>query len=568
MLKTRIFFFQMNKMKFECLPNETLIEFFHYLSSVDIFYSFDQLNHRFSKLIRALRLHLDFRHVPKSIFDRFCQQIHSDLHIQTQIHALYLSNHHTPGQIQTFLCQFSLRIFLNLQFLSLTEVRIHNINKLQSIPQLTFLHLESTSYDNEIISALQLSQLRKLSLSNQTLEFRINKYVLSLTHLTISSYSLYDLYHVIKSLPNLRYLNARISTTFSNRRLTNDLDHHSCIHLKTLILNHSNYDFHQFEIFFQIIPNLRHLTIIHNQNSIDIDQCQQLIINSFNQLKTFQFIFIVKTMNNDCTIQHRWCSEYICGRDFIYIYTIPYPSNQFILSSELIRYRNELKMETGHVFDQVTELTLYMNVQQKTNHFYFRHIQSLILKGSFIHGTDDEIWIQKQEFINSLESMINFTYLKHITLDQVSSDLSFVLLEIFRRAPQLSTLKLNPQILMMLIKDQKLCQYFNEYIKELNVSICLYPLYIGTKEMKQICSIFSNLNELNCAAKNVDEILLILKSLSKLTKLEVQLEISDIGEFLLSEVKKQSEEMKITFTIEYKNEEKEVMCFGIDRKLA
>jgi hypothetical protein len=44
-------------MKFELLPSEILMELLIY---INIFYSFDQLNYRFHKLIRNIPLYLDF----------------------------------------------------------------------------------------------------------------------------------------------------------------------------------------------------------------------------------------------------------------------------------------------------------------------------------------------------------------------------------------------------------------------------------------------------------------------------------------------------------------------------
>jgi len=60
-----------NMMNFELLPNEILIICFEYLNPFEIFYSFDRLNYRFYKLIRNIRLHLNFENVQKTIFDQF-----------------------------------------------------------------------------------------------------------------------------------------------------------------------------------------------------------------------------------------------------------------------------------------------------------------------------------------------------------------------------------------------------------------------------------------------------------------------------------------------------------------
>src|SRR4051794_12151065 len=94
-------------MKFELLPNEILIECFEYLDIFDTFYSFDQLNYRFYKLIRNILLHLNFQHVRKRKFDRFCQLISSDPNIKQQIYSLRLSNKDTCGQIKSFLSCFT-----------------------------------------------------------------------------------------------------------------------------------------------------------------------------------------------------------------------------------------------------------------------------------------------------------------------------------------------------------------------------------------------------------------------------------------------------------------------------
>ncbi len=63
-------------MKFELLPTEILIECFEYLDTLDIRYSFDQLNDRFNKLIRNIPLYtcINFQHVCKAKFSQFCQQ--------------------------------------------------------------------------------------------------------------------------------------------------------------------------------------------------------------------------------------------------------------------------------------------------------------------------------------------------------------------------------------------------------------------------------------------------------------------------------------------------------------
>ena len=74
--------------KFEFLPNEILIDCFKYLDAIDIFYSFDQLNYRFYKLIRNLGLKINFQDIRKSTFDRFCIKMLLNPEIKRQVYSL------------------------------------------------------------------------------------------------------------------------------------------------------------------------------------------------------------------------------------------------------------------------------------------------------------------------------------------------------------------------------------------------------------------------------------------------------------------------------------------------
>jgi hypothetical protein len=61
-------------MKLEQLPNEILIQCFEYFNALDLFYSFDQLNYRFYRLIRNVSLHLNLHEINKSLLDQFSQE--------------------------------------------------------------------------------------------------------------------------------------------------------------------------------------------------------------------------------------------------------------------------------------------------------------------------------------------------------------------------------------------------------------------------------------------------------------------------------------------------------------
>jgi hypothetical protein len=99
-------------MKFELLPNEVLIECFEYLNALHIFHSFDQLNYRFSTLIRSVPLYADFRNIHQRIIcDQFSMILLSDQETKKQIYTLHLSNNDTCYSIQSFFFSFHLMNF-------------------------------------------------------------------------------------------------------------------------------------------------------------------------------------------------------------------------------------------------------------------------------------------------------------------------------------------------------------------------------------------------------------------------------------------------------------------------
>ncbi|CAF2950886.1 unnamed protein product [Rotaria sp. Silwood2] len=107
-------------MRFELIPNEILMDCFAYLSASEIFHAFDRLNYRFYTLIRNIKLHLNFHHIRKSIFDRFCKKILLEPLIKSQIYSMHLSNKGSHGQIEAFLSLFSIDEFPHLRSLTLT----------------------------------------------------------------------------------------------------------------------------------------------------------------------------------------------------------------------------------------------------------------------------------------------------------------------------------------------------------------------------------------------------------------------------------------------------------------
>jgi hypothetical protein len=120
-------------MKFEQLPNEILIKCFGYFNALDLFYSFDQLNYRFHRLIRNTSLHLNLHHMNKSLFDQLCQEMLLNPQMKSEIISLELSNKNTSGQLNVFFSFFSFKEFNQLRSLTLIDLDHYNIEEIKSI---------------------------------------------------------------------------------------------------------------------------------------------------------------------------------------------------------------------------------------------------------------------------------------------------------------------------------------------------------------------------------------------------------------------------------------------------
>jgi hypothetical protein len=106
-------------MKCQYLPNEIFIECFQYLTTLDIFDSFDQLNNRFNQLIRNISLHLNFENVHQLKFDQLCSSIFFNPNIQLRIVSLKLFHTSAYDQIKKFISTFPLNRYPHLRSLTL-----------------------------------------------------------------------------------------------------------------------------------------------------------------------------------------------------------------------------------------------------------------------------------------------------------------------------------------------------------------------------------------------------------------------------------------------------------------
>ena len=580
-------------MQFEFLPNEILIECFEYLNATDIFYSFDQLNYRFYKIIRTLPLYFNFQYIHKSIFHHLCMKIQSDPDIKRQIISLNLSNKDTVNQIRVFLSFCPLNDFSYLQSLTLIGVRMHNIEILKSIlpfiSQLRRFHLIEPQgiKIEELVSTLPTSQLQRLSIPSLSPALISSYQMVPMTHITVLTCSLNKLYRLLECAPTLKYLNINCVEKKDSLRTNNQVHYCDTIarHLQKLVIENCKCCFEDFEIFIKQTPNLKSLTIFaeYNLDMINAYRWQYLITSLLHHLKIFKFKFAVFecTTGDDVRSefirfqgyfwqrQRHWYNEYVITENIALIYTIPYPSNTYTAVSNPFSCWNK-RMNTFNTFENVTDLSLPGTSILIVDRCYFSNVISLKFAPLYETSslTEDEKYLAEQKLTQSLKKMINLFYLKHLEVaSNTSMKISFILLEILKKAPYLSSFIIRSETLLSLFTNDELCQYLNKMIKKLEINRYSYYLWNIPDKIEQFCLIFSNIEQLQCNIEKLEDVLFILRYLTKLTILKVFLLKPNNSEHSLSSLKTELEKIGITILIDYDDKEKKVICLWIERNI-
>ena len=529
-------------MTLEFLPNEIFIECFEYLNALHIFYSFDQLNSRFNQLIRNIRLCVDFRNIHQQLIcDQFCMKILSNPDIKKQIYSLHLSNNKdTSKKIHSFLSNFSLNELVHLRSLTLTEVTRYNLKKLkQMLPlmiELASFHLINyADNQNEILSALPMSQLQTLFLPKLPSNL---KYILkssSIVNLILSKCRFDELYEILSYGSNLKYVNIQ----HLSRSLYNLADKNlnstglQSIYLKQMILT-GIVDKFDFVTILKRTPNLKSLTL-DTDNGIDIVNAyewEDLISSSLLHLNIFKFNFKYLFYRDDerntyeekfkqfqsdfwCE-QHQWFTEYSLSKNCALIYTVPYTSDVYQLMPNTSRYSNKL-MNNVKTMDNVRNLTIHSYSILVKCPFYFGHVTSMTLEyRSLFTNKSSEI----PEHIQHLRMIVNLSSVKHLAISSHCEVMpSSMLLELLKQAPQISSLTIEPINLQSLLKDEEVCKYFSKMITKLDVWTPSNISPIDQFNLDKFCKIFSNIEQFTCKIDRKSTLIFLIMNLTKLSRI-------------------------------------------------
>jgi hypothetical protein len=133
--------------------------------------------------------------------------------------------------------------------------------------------------------------------------------------------------------------------------------------------------------------------------------------------------------------------------------------------------------------------------------------------------------------IKHLKRIVNLSNVKHL---QCAMSYNFetvtlsVLTEIFKEAPQLSSLMIGRHVSYSLFNDDEFCKYSNKMIKKLYFGDP--DLLDNSHKINRFCEVFSNLEHLSCEISERNSLLFLLQNLSKLTTINAHSKVSTFRE--------------------------------------
>ncbi|UJR07136.1 hypothetical protein I4U23_011424 [Adineta vaga] len=560
----------MSQTKLEILPNEILLQCFHYFQIIDIFHSFDQLNHRFNSLIRNISFPFSLNF--QNIHNRFqCEEICRTLSInqtwKNQLYSLHLSNENTCYPIHLFISKFSLLQFPHLRSLTLSKITEKNWKsigtELSSIPELSCFRIFQCDISGKsIIPMLPISKLQTLiipfpSFPKVTPDIQLS----SLIHLSIFGCHLHELFIILNNASKLNYIELRNvpPPKWGLFWSMTDDAHNStpANNLKTLHIHWFQGNIDALFMLLERTPNLENFIILSNSdpNMIQADKWQNFIISSLPHLRNFKFRFVVidfvrnsiherrlkEFQNNFWFNQHHLYIEYAIWPSRAEIYTLPYPFNTFEFSLDCHIYYNEI-IDRINTFDNVKDLSVDFEKLTENNPHYFSKIESLSfgcqdrIKGKYI--------TMNYSHLKYIQTTMNLSNIKHLTLlDGLQFESSDIFKEILKSAIQLTSLRVNFSHLIKWFHNNELCKYFTKRIRKLYIHSGLFE---NSDQLEQFCAIFVNLEQLGCFF-NQSVILFLIKNLHKLICIE---NYGCLKNYEISSIEKEIEKLGLDIIID------------------
>ncbi|CAF1279284.1 unnamed protein product [Didymodactylos carnosus] len=420
-------------------------------------------------------------------------------------------------------------------FQKLTHLNVHT-------PPGSVNGTEEWLVEPHIISSNITYKYNQLKLQILTTSFSTSS---TIEYLTIDHYDIHQLEQLFSKLPKLKYFSCRyLHLTESNSQIQFNQQFRNILHLKIQLK--PNIKFDHIQLVLKNLPQLKCLELIAYENEREqfIDACQwEILINTYlKQLKKFKFLFfiyrtrklnheILKPFTNDFWLyEKKWfvvCDYHIYNK-YTFLYTTPYINTQFdLIPSETFETNSTLPLSClSNIYINVNKLKVSFHTPIPSNRYY-SNVKSLTLG----HIENNQ---------TTYDELNNFVQLSIINHAQIEYDISVDLFSnIIINGHNLCSLKISYHRLSQLTNNftnKTLCSHLNEKIKKLNLTRTHYTLSIN--HIKNLCFLFSNLEQLIFRIKFKHDLPFILEELKHLFYIRIQCygiieqDIDDIRQWL------------------------------------
>jgi hypothetical protein len=271
-LRSTLFFLEM---KFEDIPGELWFLILSYLSPLEAFYSFNNLNNaRIHSILTAMYLirqdednyssvlHISFVDLPLFMYKYSQSNIISSY--SNVIRSLTLSNERTPGQINDFLQKFSFKYdFQYLKSLRLIEPLSNELNIIiNDLPNINMIDIQSKKMHSFDIDTIQQVLYSKSSINQCTLsqfreDFILNKSYSLIQNLILHSCDYLSFVNILNHFYLLEKLTINMLTISRNVTLSSIQLIEKPILIRNLKLRAFSIPFDYFQILFPFFENIQ-----------------------------------------------------------------------------------------------------------------------------------------------------------------------------------------------------------------------------------------------------------------------------------------------------------------------
>ncbi|CAF4413159.1 unnamed protein product, partial [Didymodactylos carnosus] len=293
------------------LPNEVYDFIFLYLKSVDIIYSFFNLNDRFNHLIYPFLCAIDLSDADEYSLNKYYQTILPKIH--HYIKAIKVDDKNVD-----FVFPLSLysKIYPNLESVFITKIKKDGkyLSYLKLFKQLISLKIDfdeseyQDTVSNELCSNLFQSDCRLHTLVLDNVYLSINTHIIqlcfSIRNLTVQLHSLDKVYVLLNNLPSIEYVNIHmppIRGQHHHQQQQNDVEFNYDKNIPSTLskLKHfvfssefsANYDYLEL-LLSHCCPNLERLSVdLYSHEFIDGERLEKKLLLKLTKLKVFHFCF-------------------------------------------------------------------------------------------------------------------------------------------------------------------------------------------------------------------------------------------------------------------------------------